>query len=94
MTAAAGAVGKGFCIPVQQPSRPLGRRFESCLAQCAQVGTHSQPCTPQQSACVLTPALQIMHVLVAAAMWQLHLGATADYHTVTDLLSGAAHCPS
>lgn len=35
-----------------------------------------------------------MHVLVAAAMWQLHLGATADYQTMTALLSGAAQCPS
>jgi hypothetical protein len=34
-----------------------------------------------------------MHVLVAAAMWQLHLGASADYRTVNALLDGTAQCP-
>lgn len=55
-----------------------------------------QPADPGKAAPLdhLLNSHQIMHVLVAAAMWQLHLGATADYHTVTDLLSGAAHCPS
>ncbi|EFN56054.1 hypothetical protein CHLNCDRAFT_52154 [Chlorella variabilis] len=37
---------------------------------------------------------QIMHVLVAAAMWQLHLGAAADYRTVSALLDGSMQCPS
>lgn len=36
---------------------------------------------------------QIMHLLVAVAMWQLHLGATADYHTVSALLAGTEQCP-
>ena len=35
-----------------------------------------------------------MHVLVAAAMWQLHLGAAADYRTVSALLDGSMQCPS
>lgn len=35
---------------------------------------------------------QIMHLLVAVAMWQLHLGATADYHTVSALLAGTEQC--
>ncbi|PSC76465.1 progestin and adipoQ receptor family member 4 [Micractinium conductrix] len=37
---------------------------------------------------------QIMHVLAAAAMWQLHLGASADYRTVAALQTGAASCPA
>ncbi|KAL4428814.1 hypothetical protein ABPG77_005252 [Micractinium sp. CCAP 211/92] len=54
-----------------------------------------QPVEPGKAAPLdhLLNSHQLMHVLVAAAMWQLHLGATADYHSVTALLSGAAQCP-
>lgn len=40
------------------------------------------------------PTPQLMHVLVAAAMWQLHLGAAADYRAVVALESGEARCPT
>ncbi|KAL4451534.1 hypothetical protein ABPG75_007196 [Micractinium tetrahymenae] len=55
-----------------------------------------QPADPGKAAPLdfMLNSHQLMHVLVAAAMWQLHLGATADYHTMTALLSGAAQCPS
>ena len=39
------------------------------------------------------PCLQLMHLLVAAAMWQLHLGSAADYRSVSALLDGTAQCP-
>lgn len=42
--------------------------------------------------CVLHPNVQLMHVLVAAAMWQMHLGATADYRTVSGLLDSSTQC--
>ena len=35
-----------------------------------------------------------MHVLTAAAMWQLHLAASADYQGMRALASGAATCPA
>ena len=45
-------------------------------------------------AATLSLCVQIMHVLAAAAMWQLHLGASADYRTVAALQTGAASCPA
>lgn len=36
---------------------------------------------------------QIMHVLVALAMWQLHLGADADHRRFSALLDGSLSCP-
>jgi len=37
--------------------------------------------------------LQIMHVLVALAMWQLHLGADADHRRFSALMDGSLACP-
>lgn len=55
-----------------------------------------QPADPLKPAPLdyLLNSHQLMHVLVAVAMWQLHLGATKDYHTVQALLAGTAHCPA
>lgn len=35
-----------------------------------------------------------MHVLVALAMWQLHLGASAEHQRLTALLDGSLACPA
>lgn len=58
------------------------------LLACSPCAGHPRP-TPR-----LPLPAQIMHVLVAAAMWQLHLGAAADYRTVSALLDGSMQCPS
>ena len=74
-----------LCSAAGRGSAAAAIRADSCHA-CLPTSAHSAPLP----AC---PCLQLMHVLVAAAMWQLHLGASADYRTVNALLDGTAQCP-
>jgi hypothetical protein len=54
-----------------------------------------QPDDPKQPAPLdlFFSSHQIMHVLVALAMWQLHLGAAADHRRFSALLDGSLSCP-
>jgi hypothetical protein len=55
-----------------------------------------QPADPGKAAPLdyLLNSHQLMHVLVAAAMWQLHLGAAQDYSTIAALADGSMSCPA
>lgn len=58
------------------------------------VSHSSQQVVQCQHAPCCCPAPQIMHVLVALAMWQLHLGADAEHQRLTALLDGSLACPA
>lgn len=55
---------------------------------------HTPAGGPMPACALLLPTPQIMHVLVALAMWQLHLGADAEHQRLTALLDGSLACPA